>query len=115
MTQRTYLVTGATKGIGLAVSRRLAEAGHSIVGIAREPLPSFPGTLVSIDLSDHRVSAQAFAELAQRHAFDGVVNNAGSAHMQRLGEIDLDALDELLRFNLHPAISAVQAWQAPDW
>ena len=39
MVQRTFLVTGASKGIGLAISRRLTAAGHEVVGIAREPLP----------------------------------------------------------------------------
>ncbi len=109
MTKRTFLVTGASKGIGLAISKRLASLGHHVVGIAREPLSSFPGTLVSIDLSDDRGSAQAFVELAERHSFDGVVNNAGTGKMHRLGEVDLAVVDELMRFNLHPAINAVQA------
>jgi len=77
MAKRTFLVTDATKGIGLAISKRLAAAGYDVVGIAREPLSSFPGTLVSVDLSDDKASVEAFAELAQRHSFDGVVNNAG--------------------------------------
>jgi 3-oxoacyl-[acyl-carrier protein] reductase len=43
---RTYLVTGASKGIGRAVSERLAHAGHRVIGIARNPsAPGFPGTL----------------------------------------------------------------------
>ena len=42
MVQRTFLVTGASKGIGLAISKRLAAAGHEVVGIAREPIPSIP-------------------------------------------------------------------------
>ena len=109
MVQRTFLVTGASKGIGLAISKRLAAAGHDVVGIAREPLPSFPGTLVSVDLSDDKASAEAFAELAQRHAFDGVVNNAGVGKLQRLGEVDLGAVDQLMHFNLHAPITAVQA------
>ncbi len=109
MTQRTFLVTGATKGIGLAISKRLAEEGHAVVGIAREPLPSFPGTLASVDLSDEAGSAKAFRELAERHSFDGVVNNAGVGRLQPLGEVDLNVLDELLRFNLHPTLNAVQA------
>jgi 3-oxoacyl-[acyl-carrier protein] reductase len=109
MTQRTFLVTGASKGIGLAISKRLANAGHHVIGIARDPLPSFPGTLVSIDLSDDKGSAQAFVELAEHHSFDGVVNNAGVGKLQRLGEVDLGVVDELMRFNLHPPINAVQA------
>jgi len=87
MVKRTFLVTGASKGIGLAISNRLAAGGHDVVGVAREPLPSFPGTLVSVDLSDDKASAEAFVELAQRHAFDGVVNNAGVGKLQPLGEI----------------------------
>lgn len=109
MIRRAFLVTGATKGIGLALSTRLAGAGHHVVGVAREPLPTFPGTLVSLDLSDDKASAEAFADLVTRHSFDGVVNNAGLATLHRLGEIDMDLLDQIMRFNLHPAISAVQA------
>jgi NAD(P)-dependent dehydrogenase (short-subunit alcohol dehydrogenase family) len=109
MVQRTFLVTGASKGIGLAVSRRLAAAGHDVVGIAREPFDAFPGTLVSLDLSDDKASAETFVELAQRHSFDGVVNNAGVGKLQRLGEVDLAVVDELMRFNLHSPINAVQA------
>ena len=109
MVERTFLVTGATKGIGLAISKRLSTEGHDVVGVARQPLPSFPGTLVSVDLSDDKGSAEAFVELAQRHSFDGVVNNAGVGKLQRLGEVDLAVVDQLMHFNLHSPINAVQA------
>jgi 3-oxoacyl-[acyl-carrier protein] reductase len=109
MAKRTILVTGATKGIGLAISNRLADAGYAVVGIARDPLPTFPGTLASIDLTDDTASARAFVELAEHHSFDGVVNNAGVGKLQRLGEVELSVLDELMRFNLHSPINAVQA------
>jgi NAD(P)-dependent dehydrogenase (short-subunit alcohol dehydrogenase family) len=86
LVERTFLVTGATKGIGLAISKRLSTEGHHVVGVARHPLPSFPGTLVSVDLSDDKGSAEAFVELAQRHSFDGVVNNAGVGKLKPLAE-----------------------------
>jgi 3-oxoacyl-[acyl-carrier protein] reductase len=109
MVQRTFLVTGATKGIGLAISQRIAAAGDHVVGVARDPLPAFPGSLVSVDLSDDKASAEEFAKLAKRHSFDGVVNNAGLSKLQRLGEVDLALVNQLMRFNLHPAINSVQA------
>ena len=109
MVQRTFLVTGATKGIGLAISQRIAAAGDYVVGVARDPLLAFPGSLVSVDLSDDKASAEEFAKLAKGYSFDGVVNNAGLSELQRLGEVDLGLVDQLMRFNLHPAINSVQA------
>jgi NAD(P)-dependent dehydrogenase (short-subunit alcohol dehydrogenase family) len=109
MTKRTFLVTGASKGIGRALSTRLGAAGHHVVGVARGADPSFPGTLVPIDLNDSKASAEAFADLARRHSFDGVVNNLGLVRMHSLGEIDLKDVDDILRGNLHPTIQTVQA------
>lgn len=109
MTERTFLITGASKGIGRALSNRLAESGHRVVGIARGQDASFPGTLVSVDLNDSKASGEAFSELARRYSFDGVVNNVGLARLQRVGEIDLLDVDEMHRVNVHPVIQATQA------
>jgi 3-oxoacyl-[acyl-carrier protein] reductase len=110
MTRRTFLVTGASKGIGRALSDQLAAAGHFVVGLARNAdVADFPGTLVSLDLSDRDATQLALARLALEHDFDGVVNNVGLVRPQKLGEIDIDALDDVLRVNLHPAVLAAQA------
>src|ERR1035438_7834652 len=77
VTSRTFLVTGASKGIGRAVVDALLGAGHQVVGIARNADPFFPGTLVPMDLSDRAGSAAAIADLVAQHRFDGVVNNVG--------------------------------------
>lgn len=108
MTQRTFLITGATKGIGLALSERLVGAGHRVVGLARQSAP-YPGELVSVDLGDSEATDAVLAELTQRHSFDGVVNNVGLVKPQLIGEVDLSALDEVLAVNLHPAVQTVQA------
>lgn len=109
MTTRTFLVTGASRGIGRALSHRLAAAGHRVVGVARGQDSDFPGTLVSIDLDDSEASGQAFRDLARRYSFDGVVNNAGLARLHPVGEIDLKDVDDMLRLNVHPTIQTTQA------
>ncbi len=110
MTNRTFLITGASKGIGRALSKQLAAAGHRVVGIARTAdVGDFPGTLVSVDLANRDAAQSAMDRLASDYEFDGVVNNVGLVRPQRLGEIDLDALDDVLRVNLHPAVLAAQA------
>ena len=103
------IVTGASKGIGRALSEQLAQAGHRIVGIARTADdPAFPGTLVALDLADREATQNTLVRLVAKHDFDGVVNHVGLVRPQRLGEIEIDALDDVLRLNLHPAVIAVQ-------
>ena len=96
MTARTFLITGASKGIGRALATYLAQAGHTVVGIARQADDaSFPGTLIALDLADRQRSAQVLKELSERFAFDGLVNNVGLVRPQALGEIDLEAFDDV--------------------
>lgn len=110
MSHRTFLVTGATKGIGRAISSRLVGAGHRVVGLARNiDDPSFPGTLVSVDLGDRHATREALAELTDAYSFDGVVNNVGYVRLAHLDEVDLEDLDDILRINLNPTIQTVQA------
>lgn len=109
MIHRTFLVTGATKGIGLAISGRLAHAGHQIIGIAQEPLSTFPGTVCKFDLGDDQASAGVLSDLAERFSCHGVVNKAGVGRRQRLDDVAPDVVDELTRLNLHAPIIAVQA------
>lgn len=108
MNTRTFLITGATKGIGRALSERLARAGHRVVGLARENA-AYPGELVCVDLAERDATDAVLSDLTQRYRFDGVVNNVGLVKPQRLGEIDLSGLDDVLAVNLHPAVQTVQA------
>jgi NAD(P)-dependent dehydrogenase (short-subunit alcohol dehydrogenase family) len=107
--QRTFLVTGASKGIGRAISERLAADGHRVIGVARGQDSSFPGELHALDLSDSVATQKGFEDLARRYAIDGVVNNAGTVLQTEPGQLDIADLDHMLRMNLHASIHAVQA------
>ncbi|WP_423200651.1 SDR family oxidoreductase (plasmid) [Cupriavidus sp. H19C3] len=109
MTTKTFLITGASKGIGRALSHRLAAAGHMVIGIARHADAEFPGMLVPIDLTDSAATEQALTRLKAQHQIDGVVNNVGFIELAPLGSIDLDAMDAMFRANLRPAVQLVQS------
>lgn len=106
---RTFLITGASKGIGLALSTRLAASGHHVIGLARTAPDDFPGTFVSVDLGDDDATRTALESTAQRFTLDGVVNNVGLVHPALLADVSLPALDEVMRVNLHPSLLAAQA------
>jgi len=118
--QRTFLITGASKGIGLALSQRLADAGHLVIGIARhQPEQSFPGHFVSLDLADTLATKQKLEQINAEFDVDGIINNVGLVSPQWLPEVSTATLDEVLRVNLHPALLAVQTalpgMQARGW
>jgi NAD(P)-dependent dehydrogenase (short-subunit alcohol dehydrogenase family) len=109
MHSRTFLITGASKGIGLALSKRLSKHGHTVVGVARQvDGVQFPGKLVSIDLSNDEETKSKIAELMRHHEFDGVINNVALVHPEPVGNIRLSRLDDVMRVNLHPALQIVQ-------
>lgn len=110
MTRRTFLVTGATKGIGRALSEQLAAQGHHVIGLARHvDEPDFPGTLYAVDLGDEQATARVLDAVSREHRMDGVVNNVGFVRLARIGDIDLADLENCLSLNLRPAVQIVQA------
>ncbi|MCF8481862.1 MAG: SDR family oxidoreductase [Rhodospirillum sp.] len=105
--KRRFLITGASKGIGLALANRLASQGHDIVGIARNNVDSFPGKLHLLDLAD--AGGGELADIVERSAVDGIVNNVGLVRAEPLGAIAVSTLEEVMRVNLHPALITSQA------
>jgi len=110
MNKRTFLITGASKGIGRALSQALADAGHLVVGIARQAEGiEFPGVLVPVDLGNREDTEKALSDLVSKYSFDGLVNNVGLVRPQLLGDVNLNDFDAVMRVNLHSAIQATQA------
>lgn len=94
------LVTGASKGIGLACARRLAASGARVVGVARgqETLAAARESLAAdglemaveaADLSDGQAAARLVERVESAYGPVGLlVNSAGAARRFALDELD---------------------------
>ncbi|MFH8217769.1 SDR family oxidoreductase [Streptomyces sp. NPDC018057] len=110
MPARTVLITGASRGIGLATGRRLAGQGHRVLGIARSAGEGgFPGELYRCDLADEAETARVLETVTAEHPVDAVVNNVGVALPEPLGEVRLDTLRTVLDLNVRTAVQVTQA------
>jgi 3-oxoacyl-[acyl-carrier protein] reductase len=91
------LVTGSTRGIGLAAARRLADDGFTVVvngtdeAAVRARADELGGDALAFDVSDPAAVDGALRELFKRHKrLDALVNNAGVLDDALLGMIKPD-------------------------
>jgi NAD(P)-dependent dehydrogenase (short-subunit alcohol dehydrogenase family) len=115
LTDKVAVVTGASKGIGLAVTRELAAEGAYVVAGART-LESLQGldrvTPVTVDLARSDGPAQLIGEAVNRHGrVDVLVNNVGAAHVRLNGFMSLTDADfeQSLQMNFFAALRATRA------
>ena len=106
---RVVLVTGGNRGIGLAVARELAEAGHTVVVTHRsgEPPEGLHG--VQCDVTDSAAVDAAFSQVEGEHGpVEVVVANAGVTQDGLLMRMPEEAFTGVLDANLTGAWRVTQ-------
>lgn len=110
---RSVLVTGASRGIGLAIARHLSEHGWEVYATARSDddlreLGRLPNVHpVQLDVTDRAAVARLPEQLPAR--LDGVVNNAGIIVQGPVETVPLEDLTRQLEVNVTAQIAVVQA------
>ena len=120
--QRTALITGASRGLGLALARGLARRGWNLILTARDEqrlrtVRDQLATITHVAAVGGDVTApahrQALAILARAHAgLDAVINNAGAlgpSPQPELLEYPLEVLSTVFEANVIAPLGVLQA------
>jgi NAD(P)-dependent dehydrogenase (short-subunit alcohol dehydrogenase family) len=98
------LITGGSRGIGLALAQALKSAGATVVTAARN------GADIGMDVSDTASCRSGVAEaVARMQGLDILVNNAGIEQVSPSLDVDEALWDRILDTNLKGAFFASQA------
>jgi NAD(P)-dependent dehydrogenase (short-subunit alcohol dehydrogenase family) len=109
---RTALVTGANRGIGLALCRRLKERGREVVGVCRKSSPALDVLGVRVEAGVDVTADDAVAGLARRLegvALDELVCNAGLLREDGLDDAAYDDIRAQLEVNAIAPLRVVAA------
>ncbi|MYZ43896.1 SDR family NAD(P)-dependent oxidoreductase [Schauerella aestuarii] len=111
MKEQIYIVTGASGGIGAAISRGLVAQGLRVVNIdIRPPATPIPGVIdMTADLTDAGQTQRVAGEIAERYDIVGVVNNAGATRPATIDDASLADLDFVVGLHLRASMILVQA------
>ena len=126
--QKTIVITGASRGIGLAIAKRAAQEGANLVLLAKtvDPNPKLPGTLASAaaeveaaggqalavqtDIRDEQqVAAAMAAAVARFGGIDILVNNASAISLTATAMTPMKRFDLMFGVNVRGTFACTQA------
>ncbi len=117
----TILVTGASRGIGLATALAFARAGHTVAATMRNPAAApelaraaaaerLAVSVFTMDVDDDAAVPQAMRRIeAELGPIEVLINNAGIERMGSVEEMPVSAFREVMETNCFGAIRCIQA------
>lgn len=117
--KKTALITGASRGIGLAIAKEFAKAGYQLVItcskteadllVLKKELESTYATpvLTSVgDMADYNYVNQLFSDITKHfQGVDVVINNAGISYVGLLTDMSIDDWNHIVATNLTSVFS----------
>jgi len=118
------VITGASRGIGLATALELARAGHQVVAAMRNPAGSpelgeqaakekLPIRIETMDVDSDQSVNQLFGRILAQGPVDVLVNNAGIERTGAIEETPLADFRTCMETNYFGAIRCIQAVMRP--
>ena len=125
LNNRLALVTGASRGLGLAMAEALAEVGATVILNGRDANTlktaadrmrdrGLKAETSAFDVTDLRAADAAIQSIvADHHRLDILIANAGTIHRAPLADWTSEAWDEVLATNLKACFFLAQQAAAP--
>lgn len=109
----TVLVTGAGRGIGLALVREFRAHGHDVIATIRdaakgEALKALGASVHALDVTDAN-AVTAFAETLAGTPIDYLINNAGVGERAAIGTLDYALFAKVLDTNTIAPVRLLEA------
>lgn len=102
------IVTGASRGLGQAISERLIEKGNEVLGLARDT-SGMPIDAIQCDVSDYSSVRNASKEVKyMKRPLEAFINVAGVASMNMAVTTDEATVQRLIQTNLMGTIFCCQ-------
>lgn len=103
--KRVAIVTGAARGIGQGIVKRLVEEGWQVVAADREEVTEEASVLpMRIEVTEEMDLQHLVAETVSNFGrLDAVISNAGISEFKSLADSSLDDWNRVLATNLTPA------------
>ncbi|MGM0543822.1 MAG: SDR family oxidoreductase [Pseudomonadota bacterium] len=107
----TVLITGANRGVGLALAEHYAEAGYRVIGVCRsssEALAQVADQVIEgIDVTQPS-DVERLAETLKGQTLDLLINNAGLLRDESLGDIDFDSIRQQMEINAYAPLRVAE-------
>ena len=109
-TDRKAVVTGASRGIGAAIAKRLSDDGWQVFNLdIASPSVNTSATWIETDLANEASISDAFEEILAQGPVTGLVNNAGIPGNEALQDTTLESFDRTIAVNMRAPMICAQA------
>jgi NAD(P)-dependent dehydrogenase (short-subunit alcohol dehydrogenase family) len=109
---QTVLITGANRGIGLALCKTYVAQGWNVIAVCRNASPELTETgarvIAGIDVTDQQ-ALNNLADTMTGKKLDLVINNAGILQSETLGNLDYASIEHQFKVNAIAPLRVTEA------
>ncbi|KAI2631041.1 putative short chain oxidoreductase/dehydrogenase [Hypoxylon sp. NC1633] len=115
---QVWLITGASRGLGLDIAKAALKAGHTVIACYRNKaklgstyaeIEALGGIWLRLDVVAQDVESQILSAVAQHGRIDVLVNNAGYGMLGSIEETSVDQIDAIFKTNFVGFLRTIQA------